>query len=50
LIAEGMASLEDMDLMQVIDDPKEVADAIFKYYESKGFELSAEEKKSQLYL
>lgn len=50
LIAEGMASPEDMDLMQVIDDPKEVVDAIFKYYESKGFELSAEEKKNQLYL
>lgn len=50
LIAEGMASPEDMDLMQVIDEPKEVVDAIFKYYESKGFELSAEEKKNQLYL
>ena len=50
LIAEGMASAEDMDLMQVIDDPKEVVDAIFKYYESRGFDLSAEEKKNQLYL
>ncbi|MFW5432051.1 MAG: TIGR00730 family Rossman fold protein [Methylophilaceae bacterium] len=50
LIAEGMASPEDMDLMQVIDDPKEVVDAIFKYYESRGFDLSLEEKKNQLNL
>ena len=50
LIAEGMAAEEDMDLMQVIDDPKEVVAAIFKYYESRGFDLSLEEKKNQLNL
>jgi uncharacterized protein (TIGR00730 family) len=50
LIAEGMASPEDMDLMQVIDDPKDIVDAIFKYYESRGFQLSPEERKIQFYL
>jgi len=50
LIAEGMASPEDMDLIQVIDDPDEVVAAIFKYYESRGFQLSAEDKKNQLNL
>jgi len=50
LIGEGMASPEDMDLIQVIDEPQEVVDAIFKYYESRGFELSAEERQNQLYL
>ncbi len=50
LIAEGMASPDDMDLLQVIDEPAEVVAAIFKYYESKGFELTPEEKKNQLYL
>jgi len=50
LIAEGMASPDDMDLLQVIDEPKEVVDAIFKYYESRGFELSAEDKKKQVHL
>jgi len=50
LIAEGMASPEDMDLMQVIDEPEEIVSAIFKYYESKGFQLSPEEKKNQLHL
>jgi len=50
LIAEGMASPEDMDLMQVIDEPKDVVAAIFKHYESRGFKLSPEERKIQLYL
>lgn len=50
LIAEGMASPDDLDLLQVIDEPEEVVAAIFKYYESKGFELTPEEKKNQFYL
>ena len=50
LIAEGMASPDDMNLIQVIDEPEEIVDAIFKYYQSKGFELTPEEKKNQLYL
>ena len=50
LIAEGMASPDDMNLIQVIDDPKEVVAAIFNYYESRGFQLSAEDKKNQLNL
>lgn len=50
LIAEGMASPDDMNLIQVIDDPDEVVAAIFKYYESRGFQLSAEDKKNQLNL
>lgn len=50
LVGEGMASPEDMDLLQMIDEPEEIVDAIFKYYESRGFELNAEEKQNQLYL
>ncbi len=50
LIAEGMASSKDMGLIQVIDDPKDIVDAIFKYYESRGFQLSPEERKIQFYL
>jgi len=49
LIAEGMASPEDMDLMQVIDDPKEIVETIFKYYEETGFELTPAERKMQLF-
>ena len=38
LVAEGMISLEDLDLLQVIDQPAQVVDAIFKHYERRGFE------------
>ena len=50
IIVEGMASPEDMNLIQVIDDPAEIVAAIFKHYETRGFEMSAEERKIQLYL
>jgi uncharacterized protein (TIGR00730 family) len=50
MIPEGMISPEDMDLMQVIDEPKQVVEAIFKYYESRGFEPSPVEREIQLNL
>ena len=50
LVAEGMASPNDMNLFQVIDTPKEIVEAIFKHYESSGFELTPAERKVQLYL
>ncbi|HSI21505.1 MAG: TIGR00730 family Rossman fold protein [Methylophilaceae bacterium] len=50
MIPEGMISPEDMDLMLVIDDPKQVVEAIFKYYESRGFEPSPVEREIQLNL
>ena len=50
LIVEGMISPEDMDLVQVIDDPKAIVEAIFKHYEVRGFEPSPAEKQIQLYL
>ncbi|MGV3581471.1 MAG: TIGR00730 family Rossman fold protein [Methylophilus sp.] len=50
LIAEGMANPEDMSLMQIIDEPKEIVAAIFRHYESTGFELTPAERKIQLYL
>jgi uncharacterized protein (TIGR00730 family) len=50
LLDEKVISPEDMDLIQVIDNPKEVVSAIFKYYETRGFEPSAAEREKQLYL
>ena len=50
LVHEGMASAQDLDLIQLIDDPKEIVDAIFKHYELTGFELSPAERRMQLYL
>ena len=37
LVAENMISAEDMNLIQVLDTPSEVVDAIFKHYETRGF-------------
>jgi uncharacterized protein (TIGR00730 family) len=50
LVAQGMAGTEDLDLMQVIDEPKDIVAAIFKHYESRGFKLSPAERKIQFYL
>ena len=50
LVAEGMASPADMDLIQIIDEPQQIVDAIFKHYETTGFELTPAERKMLLYL
>jgi len=50
LLDEKVISPEDMDLIQVIDEPQAVVDAIFKHYESRGFEPTEAEREKQLYL
>jgi len=50
LITENFISSNDMDLIQIIDEPAEVVNAIFKYYETRGFEPSTEEREIQLNL
>lgn len=50
LIAEGMISAEDMDLMQVVDEPQQVVDIIFDFYAHRGFEPSAAEREIMLEL
>ena len=50
LVVEGMIAPEDMGLIQVIDEPCEVVNAIFQYYETRGFEPSAAEREVQLNL
>ena len=50
LVAQGMAAPKDMDLIQLIDEPEAIVEAIFSYYETKGFELTSAEKKAQLFL
>jgi uncharacterized protein (TIGR00730 family) len=37
LVAENMINPEDVDLIQVIDDPEAVVAAIFDHYEARGF-------------
>ena len=38
-----MINAEDMDLVQVIDEPGAVTEAIFRYYETRGFARLPEE-------
>ena len=50
LVTEGMIDAEDMDLIQVIDEPSAVVQAIFSHYEKRGFEPSAAEREALLNL
>lgn len=50
LIAQGMISPEDLELFKVVDEPQEVLDAIFGFYERSGFEPSEEEEEIRLNL
>jgi uncharacterized protein (TIGR00730 family) len=38
LVEEGMIDPEDLKLIQVIDKPEDIVEAIFKHYETRGFE------------
>ena len=50
LTEEGMIAAEDIDLVQIIDTPQEVVDAIFSHYEKRGFMPSIAEREIQLNL
>ena len=50
LVTECMISPEDLDLIQVIDEPGDVVEAIFKHYETRGFAPLPEEHEIMLNL
>lgn len=50
LIKEGTISPDDMNLMQVIDEPKAIVDAIFEHYETRSILPSADEEEIMLEL
>ena len=50
LITEGMISPTDMDLIRVIDDPGEVVNAIFDFYQQRGFYATASDREMNLNL
>ena len=50
LVGEGMISETDLELMQVIDEPEAVVEAIFDYYETRGFQPSRAERDKMLNL
>ncbi|ADE13059.1 TIGR00730 family Rossman fold protein [Sideroxydans lithotrophicus] len=50
LLEEQMIAPGDMELIKVIDEPEQVVAAIFKHYETRGFEPSIAELEMQLNL
>jgi uncharacterized protein (TIGR00730 family) len=50
LIREGMIDAGDMDLMQVIDEPEGIVEAIFRFYEGRGFQPTQTEREKMLNL
>lgn len=50
MVSEGMIDAGDMNLIQVIDEPERVVEAIFNHYEKRGFTLTAAEREAQLNL
>lgn len=48
MVTAGTINAEDLDLIQVIDEPKAIVDAIFDHYEHRCFAPSAEEHEKML--
>jgi len=50
LVGEGTIAAEDVDLMRIIDDPDQIVEAIFEFYENRGFQPTREERERMLNL
>jgi uncharacterized protein (TIGR00730 family) len=50
LLTEGMISAKDLDLIKLVDEPQQVVDAIFAFYERRGFGLTPAERERMLSL
>ena len=50
LVGEGMVSPDDLDLIQVIDEPDQIVEAIFKHYETRCFAPLPDEREMLLNL
>jgi uncharacterized protein (TIGR00730 family) len=50
VVGEGMIGEHDVGLMRVIDDPDAVVEAIFSFYENRGFQPSRDEREKLLNL
>ena len=50
LLSDGLIGIDDPKLIQVIDDPQAVVDAIFDHYQFRGFEPSPSEREAELAL
>jgi uncharacterized protein (TIGR00730 family) len=50
LVGEGMIARNDIDLMQIIEEPEAIVEAIFDFYESRGFQPTRAERERMLNL
>jgi hypothetical protein len=50
LVARGMIAAADLDLMKLVDDDDDAVEAIFDFYEARGFAQTATERELMLYL
>lgn len=50
VVPEGLVGGEDMGLMQVIEEPEAIVEAIFSFYENRGFEPSRADREKMLNL
>jgi uncharacterized protein (TIGR00730 family) len=50
LLANGLISAQDLDLIQIIDDPEDIVKAIFDFYQDRSFVPSPQERERMLSL
>ena len=50
LIDKGMIDADDLDLIQVIEEPEAIVEAIFSFYEGRGFQPTRAEREKMLNL
>jgi uncharacterized protein (TIGR00730 family) len=50
LLANGLISAQDLDLIQIIDDPDDIVKAIFDFYQDRSFVPSPQERERMLSL
>ena len=50
MLAAGAINEKDLNLIQLIDEPANIVDAIFAYYEARDIEPSEDERQKMLYL
>jgi uncharacterized protein (TIGR00730 family) len=50
LVGEGMIAPEDVALIQLIDEPEAIVEAIFEFYEGRGFQPTDDERQKMLNL
>jgi hypothetical protein len=50
LIGTGMIGAEDLDLLQIIEEPEAIVEAIFSFYEGRGFQPTRAEREKMLNL